>query len=333
MQQKHNFSRFWNAALGLLAGLALVALITAAGVALLFAYTQYAAAKPSPGPVFRDGIPISGVAQDATQESFAPSAPALTLTRIASDTPTPFQPAPNTPTRTSTPTPTQTPTPTATATATATPTSTPTLTPTPTSTPLPPTETPDDGLPDEAYIDGVTGYPQALPLSCEARSAVDWARFFGVSINELDFQYALPYTGNPNTGFVGDPRDERGRLPPASYGVYAPPVAALLRDYGLSAESFTGFEWNDVRREIAAGRPVIAWVIGNVWTGYNGRSYTAPDGETVIVVPFEHTVIITGYTPDLVTVVDNDLVYTLPLARFLSSWSVLENMVVAAAEN
>jgi uncharacterized protein YvpB len=322
--------RFWKAFLGLLAGMALVACLGAGGVAALFFITQSADLSQIsfPGRANRgSGIPVSSLPKSNNPvliPTIALSFQAKTITL------TPFQPVANTSTPTNTPTPTSTPTPTPTATPTNTSTATPTQTPTATDTPVPPTETPSDGLPEEAYVGGVVGYAQTLPLSCEARSAVDWARFFGVSIRELDFQYALPLTDNPNTGFVGDPRDERGQLPPASYGVHAPPVANLLQTYGIPAQGYAGYAWQDVRREIAAGRPVIAWVIGHVWSGYIGRSYTASDSETVTVASYEHTVIITGYTPDSVTVVDNDLVYDVPLARFLDSWGVLGNLVVVS---
>jgi uncharacterized protein YvpB len=240
--------------------------------------------------------------------------------------PTPFQPVTNTPTRTASPTPTATDTPTST------PTETPTSTPTTTDTP-PPTDTPspDDQLPEAAYVSDVTGYAQTLPLSCESRSAVDWARYFGVSISELDFQYALPVTDNPNTGFVGNPRGGRGNIPPASYGVHAPPVAALLRGYGLNAQSRSGMSLNDLRREIAAGRPVIVWVIGDVWTGY-GVSYTASDGETLTVAAYEHTVIVTGYSAWGIQVVDGDQYFSASTEQFLASWGVLGNMGVVLGE-
>jgi len=202
----------------------------------------------------------------------------------------------------------------------------PTATPTPS--PVPPTQAPASELPEEAQIDGVYGAPQALPLSCESRSAVDWARFFGVNIGEMEFQNALPVTLNPNTGFVGTPNGERGGIPPRAYGVHAAPVARLLRAYGVKSRSDTGLTWDDIRREIASGNPVIAWVVGNVWNGYRGMSYTAPDGETLTVVPFEHTVIVTGYDASTVTVVDNDMRYTVTLERFLDSWSALENMAI-----
>ncbi len=336
LHTRHISQRIWNALVGLLAGTALVACGAGAAIFLLFLYTQSASPSALSSHQRPGGIPVSsipGLSTSVPSPSILP--PVLLPSGILPDpTSTPFQPVTNTPTPTMTPTAT----PTATATATATPTQTPTLTPTATATatpittetPVPPTETPSDGLPSEAYVSGVTGHAQALPLSCEARSAVDWARFFGISIAELDFQHALPRTKNPNTGFVGNPNGERGQIPPASYGVHAPPVAALLRTYGVSAQSYYGYAWKDIRAEIAAGRPVIAWVIGNVWTGYRGIAYTAPDGETVTVAQYEHTVIVIGYSPDTVTVVDNDLVYSVPLARFLRSWGVLGDMVVAA---
>jgi len=306
-------TRFLQALLGLTTGGTLVCLLAAASFTALFAYAQNSPTATPPAQSASNGIPISGQTEKT---------PALIALLNYTASPTPFQPVPNTPTPTVTPTVTTTPTLTPTVTSTA------TATPLPTDTPPPPTEAPSDDLPSEASIGGVIGYPQSLPLSCESRSAVDWARFFGVEIGEMDFQYALPVTDNPNTGFVGDPRHERGMVPPNSYGVHAAPVAALLRAYGLNAYSYSGYSWDDVRRQIANGQPVIAWVIGNVWTGYGGRSYTASDGEALTVAPYEHTVIVTGYGPGTVTVVDNDLYYTATLDRFLSSWGVLGNMVV-----
>lgn len=241
---------------------------------------------------------------------------------VASLTFTPFLPVSDT----ETPTPAFTPTPTWT------PSPTPTLTSTPTATPtMTPTSTPGTPLPERIYIEGVIGRSQALPLSCESRSAADWAGFFGIPIDELDFQSRLPSSDNPMIGFVGNPNDLPGRLPPRSYGVYSPPVAELLRAYGLNAHAHLGMTWVQAQGEVAAGRPVIAWVIGDVQYG-NPRSYTASDGQMVTVAYFEHTVILIGYTHDTVTVVDGGLEYSPPLARFLASWAVLGNMAVTAGE-
>lgn len=289
-------------------GLALFGALAAAAVFGLFAVNRSGSTRHSSETIPNTGMLAPSLTQ--TQTATAPSTP----------TNTPFSPVTNTPVPTFTPT------------ATSTPTNTPTFTPSPsptattTSTPVPPTSTPDD-LPETASVDGVIGYDQALPLSCEARSAVDWARFFGVDIDEMDFQYTLPGGDNPNKGFVGDPRHQRGMVPPNSYGVHGPPVAALLRAYGLNAHSYSGLSFDDLRHEIDSGEPVIAWVIGNVWRG-TGYEYTASDGESMIVAPFEHTVIVTGYGPDRVTVVDGSLVYKITLDAFLDSWSVLGNMAV-----
>jgi len=82
-------------------------------------------------------------------------------------------------------------------------------------------------LPERASVSGLAGYPQRFSLSCESRSAVDWAGFWGVSIREKRFLNELPRSDNPDAGFVGDPDGEWGNLPPRSYGVHAEPVAAL----------------------------------------------------------------------------------------------------------
>ena len=180
-------------------------------------------------------------------------------------------------------------------------------------------------LPTEAWLESIMGHDQRLSLSCEARSAVDWAGYFGVSIDELEFQYGMTYTSNPNTGFVGDPNGEPGQVPPFPYGVHAPPVAERLRAYGLKAQARTRMSTDDLRFEISQGRPVIVWVVGHVWPGYN-ISYTAPDGETLLVAPYEHTVILTAYTSETITVLDGSQVYTVTWEQFLESWALLDNM-------
>ena len=240
-------------------------------------------------------------------------------------TPTPFQPLP-TDTPTLTPTPTATFTPTATSTHTPTPTHTPS--PTSTSTPVP-TDIPEGEFPDSFLIEGVVGHAQHHNLSCESRSAVDWARYYGVSITEDDFQSSLPLSVNPEKGFVGHVDGERGYIPPNSYGVHAQPVAKVLRAYGLDARSHLEYSYDDLKRQVASGNPVIAWVIGNVWSG-EPVEYLAPNGKVVIVAHYEHTVIVIGYDEYGVTVVDNDLTYWRSNQQFLDSWSVLGNMVIIA---
>ena len=184
-------------------------------------------------------------------------------------------------------------------------------------------------LPDQAYIRGLEGHAQSLSLSCEARSAADWAAFWGVSIRERKFLAKLPRSDNPDSGFVGTPSEAWGDIPPKSYGVYAEPVAALLREYGLQAEARRGMKLDELRTEVAAGRPVIVWVIGQMWRGTPVK-YTTLDGHKTTVARFEHTMIVIGYDQSTVSVVDAyyGKIQTYPLPSFLASWGTLGNMAI-----
>jgi uncharacterized protein YvpB len=213
---------------------------------------------------------------------------------------------------------------------TAVPTSSYTPEPTATLTPVP-TEVPalltDHTIPSEAYVHGVIGYAQQYSLDCESRSAVDLAAYFGVYIDQMAFQENLPVSDDPEQGFVGYYWGLQGQLPPASYGVHASPIAALLHTYGLAAYDQKGVEWTTIQAEIAAGRPVMVWVIGNTEMGW-GTSYTASNGNTTTVAQYEHTVLVTGYSPNTVTLVDGSMVYTRSIDQFLNSWGVLGNQAV-----
>jgi LysM repeat protein/uncharacterized protein YvpB len=186
-----------------------------------------------------------------------------------------------------------------------------------------------DDLPEAAYISGFVGHPQRFSLSCESRSAADWAAYWGVYIDEAEFLTGLPRSDNPDAGFVGNVNDRWGYVPPNSYGVHADPVAELLQAYGLEADAQRGLEWDDLRAEIAAGRPVIVWIIGQMWPG-SPQTYTASDGHTTTVASFEHTMTLIGYDASTVQVVDSysGWTQTYALASFLASWRTLGNMAV-----
>jgi uncharacterized protein YvpB len=221
-----------------------------------------------------------------------------TETPTPSLTYTPFVPVPLTPTPTASPT--------------ASPTPTVTFTPTP---------------PANRMIQGITGHPQSMPLSCESRSAVDWAAYFGKHINEYTFFNGLPVHDNPDKGFVGSVYGSWGQIPPAPYGVHAKPVAQRLREFGLNAKAVHGMTFDELKAEIAAGQPVIVWVVGHVNRG-TPIPYTASGGAVTTVAKFEHTVIVIGYTEHKVTVLDGAQVYTRYTKEFLKSWAVLGNQAV-----
>lgn len=193
--------------------------------------------------------------------------------------------------------------------------------PTPTPTPEPVT------LPASAEVSGMSGQNQMYMLDCESRSAVDWARHWGFWISEYEFFWGLPTSVNPETGFVGYVDGTWGLVPPQDYGVHAAPIAARLQDYGLNAQARKYLRWDDLRLEIAAGRPVIVWIIDTLSPGAP-RYYNPGTGPFTVTAPYEHTMVLVGYTATTVTLLDGASFRTLSLNAFLDSWSALANMAV-----
>lgn len=201
-------------------------------------------------------------------------------------------------------------------TATLVPTATPTIRLTPTAT----------DIPESVYLK-IAAHPKYYYLGCEAAAAVDLAGFYEVSIYQSDFQQKLPLSDNPDLGFVGDVNGPWGQVPPYAYGVHAAPVAALLQQYGVNVEGGKGYTLEQVKEKIAAGHPVIAWVIGNMVGGVPAE-YTDSKGNKTIVAAYEHVVILTGYNKDSIRYVNNGKFYDVPYNVFLNSWGVLGNMAV-----
>lgn len=189
------------------------------------------------------------------------------------------------------------------------------------------TPTPDAPVPAEHYITGIYGHKQYFSLGCEASVAKDWAAFFGVEINEFNFQIELPLSDNPDKGFVGDVHGPWGQIPPYAYGVHAVPVAALLREYGLPAGGYKQLTVEQIKAELAEGHPVIAWVIGNVVGGVPAE-YTDKEGDTTIVAAYEHVVLVTGYNETSLRYNSNGKFYDVPIEVFENSWGVLGNMAI-----
>jgi len=190
--------------------------------------------------------------------------------------------------------------------------------------PEPVPEKPDGAPPSSAYINGIYGSPQLYTLDCESQAAMDWARFFGVRINELEFIDRLPISDDPELGFVGNINGPMGQVPPGDYGVYPGPVASLLREYGLNTAAVKNWDVNALKHEIAAGRPVIVWIV-NLPFKVSPREYTASNGNTTIVAPFQHTWIVTGYNSASFTVVDSEWTYNVLTETFIERWGALEN--------
>ena len=183
-------------------------------------------------------------------------------------------------------------------------------------------------LPDSFYIWDIWGHRQYFGLGCEASATVDWADYFGVTVSEFSFQMRLPLSDNPDKGFVGSVDGPWGQVPPYAYGVHAAPVAQVLREhYGMNAAGEKGLTIEDLKREIASGQPVIAWVIGNCVGGIP-HEYIDEEGDSVTVAAYEHVVILTGYNEETIRYMNNGRFYDIPYENFANTWSVLGNMAV-----
>ncbi len=182
-------------------------------------------------------------------------------------------------------------------------------------------------LPVEHFITNVPGHHQLLALDCETAAAVDWAAYFGVKIDELEFQRSLPISDNPDYGFAGNVNGVWGKVPPDGYGVYAGPVADELNSYGLSAKAYKNYTFTQLEADLARNVPVIAWVTGNVEPGIP-QTYRDALGRSVVVAPFEHVILITGYSETYIRYLSEGVPQFASIKRFLASWGVLGNMVV-----
>jgi uncharacterized protein YvpB len=166
-------------------------------------------------------------------------------------------------------------------------------------------------------------------LSCESRSAVDLAAFWGLEIEEDAFLSALPRSDNPYKGFVGNVDAAPGSLPPVGYGVYAEPIAATLRRFGLAAQTRYRLGIEGLRAELAAGRPVLVWATYSL-REEPARVWTSADGEVSDIIPWEHTFVAIGYDANGVYLVDpwDQKIQHYTYDAFGASWSRFRQMAV-----
>lgn len=158
--------------------------------------------------------------------------------------------------------------------------------------PTPPAEGLDSEIPLETRIT-VPRQQQAHNLSCESSAASMVAQYHGVPLSEAEVLAALPFNSNPHLGFRGNVDGPTGGT--VDYGVYAGPIADVLRERGLRVRTVTdGID--GIKSAIAQGNPVIAWVTYNCEP--STPTTTLIGGEEVVLVPNQHVVVVTGFNAD-----------------------------------
>jgi uncharacterized protein YvpB len=196
---------------------------------------------------------------------------------------------------------------------------------TPTASPIP---TP---TPDHAWVP-VLGQPQSRNLSCESRSAADLASHWGQALDELDFLTALGQSDNPHQGFLGDVDMPPGSMPPDGYGVYAEPVAAVLRQYNLDARAVYDLGLERLKSELLAGRPVLVWATYEM-AANTPREWVSSDGQSSTVVPFMHTFLAIGFDAQGLFLLDayDATTQQYPYDVFMQVWNLFDQMAVVVS--
>jgi len=183
-----------------------------------------------------------------------------------------------------------------------------------------------------AYEARLSGHAQRHSLSCEARAGCDLLAAHRIRAAEDEFLARLPRSSNPEEGFVGDVDGPGGRLPPEGYGVHAPPVAATLRSFGLSARAERGRDLAWLRAEVEAGRPVLVWLTP-ACRGSRRVTLRDASGRPFVAVPWEHAALVIGDRP-------GRIVYLDPAAgeareaddvSFDAAWALFDRAAVSAA--
>jgi uncharacterized protein YvpB len=147
-------------------------------------------------------------------------------------------------------------------------------------------------LPQQVRLD-VARQRQSHNLSCESSAASMVANYHGVGLGEAEILAALPLNDNPHLGFRGNVDGPTGGL--EDYGVYASPILDILNRHGLRARAVAG-GMAGIKSALARGNPVLAWVTYNCQQSVPETRVI--NGESVILVPWQHVVVVTGYNDE-----------------------------------
>jgi uncharacterized protein YvpB len=134
--------------------------------------------------------------------------------------------------------------------------------------------------------------------------------------------------GDPYTNFVGNVNGSETAL--TGYGVYYPVILSIARSHGVpNAYGGEGFSAGTVYAELAAGHPVQIWMEAR-WSRPAMGTWTAWDGRRVRYSLAEHSVILTGVSPTMVRVNDDQFgsQYWVSKATFERSWADFGNMAI-----
>lgn len=170
---------------------------------------------------------------------------------------------------------------------------------------------------------------QVWNLTCEYAATSAATALFGQTITQQEFVDAIGFDANPNKGF-------RGRLTGPwggtnDYGIYPAPILSVLQQQGYAhSYSFRGNP-DVLRAALSKDRPVVVWLVGTF--GAASREEATNDGESFLLVPYEHAMTAYGYTESSILLMDPAIASyrTVAWQTFTSAWMQLDGMALVVA--
>ncbi len=168
----------------------------------------------------------------------------------------------------------------------------------------------------KAYICGVKSINQFpdYPVGCESVALQILLNYYGVDVSAEDIVNELKkgdrphyegetlYGGNPELEFVGDPRDIH------SYGVYEKPIADVANKFKPGIKNITGTDLIELFKLVDEGYPIQVWSSIKLLNPFISQKWIyKTTGETIDWKAQLHSVVLVGYSDDVVVVSDPDV--------------------------
>jgi uncharacterized protein YvpB len=178
-----------------------------------------------------------------------------------------------------------------------------------------------DPIPARHTIADMPANGQVWNLSCEYAATAAVTAYYGRTIAQQTFADDIGFRGRL-TGPWGGTTD---------YGIYPAPILTDLLAHGFAHSYSFRANADMLRAAISEDHPVVVWIVGTF--GSAPQYHEEANGESYLLVPYEHTVTAYGYTESAIMVMDPATggYRTVAWPTFLSAWTQLDGMALVVA--
>jgi uncharacterized protein YvpB len=186
-----------------------------------------------------------------------------------------------------------------------------------------------DPIPASHTIDGMPAVGQWWNLSCEYAATSAATAYYGTTVTQQTFADDIGFDANPNIGFRGRLTGPWGGT--TDYGIYPAPILKDLIAHGFAHSYSFRANADMLRAAISKDHPVVVWIVGTF--GSAPRSQGEENGESYLLVPYEHAVTAYGYTESGIMLMDPAIggYRTVSWPTFMSAWTQLDGMALVVA--